>query len=209
MNGISKIFDYWTSGGLLLIPIGVVSFLIWAYFLGLHRHLNAFLKSPADLGDRIKHDIERGKKLSEISKWLLEFDGIIPVWASRVLRKAGSGVDVSSMMNECRLTEFPRIEHEMTVLSAFVAAAPMLGLLGTVLGMTTTFWAVSQHSVDTTNLVAGGISQALITTQLGLVSAIPGVFGLAYLRHMYEQLKTKVNVIEIHLSLAIQRHGGK
>ena len=207
MSVFLKAFVYWASGGLLLIPIGIVSFLIWMYFLGIHRHLKTVLKSPPDLGDRIKRYLEEGKNPNEIGRWLSKSDGIIPKWASRVLAKAVRGGDVSDIMNECRLTELPFIKHEMTILSALVIAAPMLGLLGTVLGMTTTFWAVSQTSADTTNLVAGGISQALITTQLGLVSAIPGVFGLAYLRHMYEQLKTRTNILERHLSLAIHKFG--
>lgn len=205
MSIFLKAFDYWVSGGLLLIPIGIVSFLIWVYFLSLHRHLKTILKSPPDLGDRIKRYLEEGKSLSEVNRWLSKFDGIIPEWASRVLMGVVRGVDVSDTMNECRVKELPLIEREMTILSALVIAAPMLGLLGTVLGMTTTFWAVAQQSADTTDMVAGGISQALITTQLGLVSAIPGVFGLAYLRHMYGQLETKINILEKHLSLTIQR----
>ena len=155
IDAFSKVFDYWASGGLLLIPIGIVSFLIWIYFLGIHQYLKTIITSPHNL------------------------------------------------------VELPRIEHEMTILSALVIAAPLLGLLGTVLGMTTTFRAVSQQSADTTNMVAGGISQALITTQLGLVSAIPGVFGLAYLRHMYRQLKIKIDILEKHLFLATHKFGVK
>ena len=209
MSAISKAFDYWVSGGLLLIPIGIVSFFIWVYFLGLRKHLGVFLKSPPDLGDRIKRYFEDGRSLSEINGWLLKLGGVIPEWASQALAGAVKGISVSDTFNECRLARLVHVQREMAVLSALVAAAPMLGLLGTVLGMTTTFWAVSQQSADTSNLIAGGISQALITTQLGLVSAIPGVFGLAYLRHIYGQLHTGISILEKHLSLVIQKFGMK
>ena len=207
MSAVFKAFDYWASGGLLLIPIGIVSFLIWMYFLSVHRYLKTALASPPDLGDRIKSYLEMQgySNLSKLNRWLSELDGIVPEWASKALVRNAKGVKISDTMNECRLVELPQIEHEMTILSALVIAAPMLGLLGTVLGMTTTFCAVSQQSADTTNMVSGGISQALITTQLGLVSAIPGVFGLAYLRHMYRQLKIKIDILERHLSLAIRK----
>ena len=208
MSAVFKVFHYWASGGLLLIPIGIVSFLIWMYFLSVHRYLKTALASPPDLGDRIKSYFEAGE-FQFLSPnpipWLSKLDGIVPEWASKALARNVKGVKISDTMNECRLVELPRIEHEMTILSALVIAAPMLGLLGTVLGMTTTFCAVSQQSADTTNMVSGGISQALITTQLGLVSAIPGVFGLAYLRHMYGQLKIKIDILERHLSLAIRK----
>ncbi len=79
--------------------------------------------------------------------------------------------------------------RERLVLSALTAVAPLLGLMGTVTGMILTFAGVSAMSGDTSVTVAGGISQALITTQTGLVIAIPGVFGLAHLRRKSRELQ--------------------
>jgi len=91
--------------------------------------------------------------------------------------------DVSSMeeiqtrFEEVRLSEVPRINLSIVVLSILVNTAPLMGLLGTVLGMLTTFRGISMGGADkTTDLVAKGISEALITTQMGLFLAIPGYF---------------------------------
>ena len=92
----------------------------------------------------------------------------------------------------------------MLILTALVTAAPLLGLLGTVLGMIDTFWAVSQYGVDTANLIAGGISQALITTQFGLVTALPGVFGLMRLQRMYRQLELLFVSYENHMAFTLR-----
>ena len=70
--------------------------------------------------------------------------------------------------------------------------SPLLGLLGTVIGMILTFQAISLFGTGDPKLMAGGISQALVTTVLGLVAAIPLLFGhsvVAYLsRSMIQQL---------------------
>lgn len=77
------------------------------------------------------------------------------------------------------------ISHDLHFMAALVAAAPLLGLLGTVIGMMDAFHAtavLSTVSPDTASL-ASGIGKALITTQAGLAAAIPGTFALAHLRH--------------------------
>jgi biopolymer transport protein ExbB len=76
------------------------------------------------------------------------------------------------------------LRRDLVVVGALTAVAPLLGLLGTVFGMIHTFDAVATISGNTGTRVAAGISQALITTQFGLVVAVPGVFGLARLRRM-------------------------
>ncbi len=74
--------------------------------------------------------------------------------------------------------------RDLGVLAALTAAAPLVGLLGTVLGMVDTFDAVSALGGDPGERIAGGIRQALVTTQFGLLIAIPGVFGLARLQRL-------------------------
>jgi len=77
-------------------------------------------------------------------------------------------------------------------LTALTAVAPLLGLLGTVVGMIETFEAVSTVGGTTGSRVASGISQALITTQFGLIVAVPGVFGVANLRRLLGHVETRV-----------------
>ncbi|MCC5843831.1 MAG: MotA/TolQ/ExbB proton channel family protein [Verrucomicrobia bacterium] len=74
--------------------------------------------------------------------------------------------------------------RDLGILAAFTAAAPLVGLLGTVLGMVETFDAVSEIAGEPGRRMAGGIRQALVTTQFGLLIAIPGVFGLARLQRL-------------------------
>ena len=75
------------------------------------------------------------------------------------------------------------ISHEIRFMAALVAAAPLLGLLGTVIGMMDTFHAAANASATDASALASGIGKALVTTQAGLAAAIPGALAMAHLRH--------------------------
>lgn len=79
-------------------------------------------------------------------------------------------------LSEAVLRETPALERGQSLLRLFVAAAPLLGLLGTVTGMIVTFQAITVFGTGDPRLMADGISQALVTTVQGLVVAIPLLF---------------------------------
>ncbi|HAU05137.1 MAG TPA: energy transducer TonB, partial [Pseudoalteromonas shioyasakiensis] len=78
--------------------------------------------------------------------------------------------------SEAIIREMPKITRNLTLIKIISVVAPLLGLLGTVTGMINTFQAITLFGTGDPKLMAGGISQALVTTVLGLVVAIPTVF---------------------------------
>ncbi len=76
-------------------------------------------------------------------------------------------------LDEAILRETPSIERGLVTLAILAAVAPMLGLLGTVSGMIETFQSITLFGTGDPKLMSGGISQALVTTELGLAVAIP------------------------------------
>ena len=76
-------------------------------------------------------------------------------------------------MDEAILKSTPPLEKGIGTIKILAAVAPLLGLLGTVTGMIATFQSITLFGTGDPKLMAGGISQALITTVLGLVCAIP------------------------------------
>ncbi|TGD76163.1 energy transducer TonB [Mangrovimicrobium sediminis] len=76
-------------------------------------------------------------------------------------------------LSEAVLEEVPRINRYLPLLKIVAAVAPLMGLLGTVTGMIVTFQAITLFGAGDPRLMAGGISQALVTTVLGLCVAIP------------------------------------
>ncbi len=83
---------------------------------------------------------------------------------------------LESLLDEAILRETPKLESGQSLLKLFAAVAPLLGLLGTVTGMIATFQSISLFGTGDPKLMASGISQALVTTMLGLIAAIPLLF---------------------------------
>jgi biopolymer transport protein ExbB len=78
-----------------------------------------------------------------------------------------------SVLQEAILHQLPRVEKGLSVLAVLGAVAPLLGLLGTVTGMINTFRVITLFGTGDPKLMSGGISEALVTTELGLAVAIP------------------------------------
>lgn len=87
--------------------------------------------------------------------------------------KAADTETLQLKLDEAILKELPALERGLSTLKVIIAVAPMLGLLGTVTGMITTFEVITLFGSGDPKMMAGGISQALVTTVQGLVTAIP------------------------------------
>jgi len=110
--------------------------------------------------------------------------------ASRPLRRLleegvehrdASREDLEEMMHESILIEVPPLERYLSLLAVGAAVSPLLGLLGTVTGMISTFRLIAIFGTGDAKLLSGGISEALITTEAGLVVAIPLLLLHAFL----------------------------
>jgi biopolymer transport protein ExbB len=98
--------------------------------------------------------------------------------ASRVLSSTLEHIDedreeLEDVVSESILHEMPTLERFGSTILVFAAVAPLLGLLGTVTGMISTFDIITEFGTGDPKLLSGGISEALVTTQLGLIVAIP------------------------------------
>lgn len=98
-----------------------------------------------------------------------------------------------------RLAAFDTFSRRIRFVERLVMAAPLLGLLGTVMGMYLTFQGISLVSADTMDYMANGVSQALVTTQVGLVIALPGLFGARIARRWHHRLEARMAQIESNL----------
>jgi len=80
---------------------------------------------------------------------------------------------VALKLDDAILKELPKLESGLNLVKVLAATAPLLGLLGTVIGMINTFQAITLFGTGDPQIMAGGISEALVTTVLGLIAAIP------------------------------------
>jgi biopolymer transport protein ExbB len=154
--------------------------------------------------ERLEHE-----SANEVVEELASMRGAIPRITRHVILRMRAGLPFREACSQCRASETSRFSYGLIVLGALVVAAPLFGLLGTVLGMIDTFNAVAANSSETADLVAGGISKALITTQVGLVAALPGTLGLAHVFRLYRRLMNAVDLCETRLALLFEHANGK
>ncbi len=108
-----------------------------------------------------------------------------------------SAAQVRGRFDEVRLALVNLIERRTRFVSTLVAAAPLLGLLGTVLGMLQTFFGISTSGgAETAGVVAAGISEALVTTQTGLTIALPGLFMVMVIQRRRHALEARIARLE-------------
>lgn len=196
--------------------------------------LDTFVLTPS-LQDRIKQGKEVGAVIIVLGviSVLLAVIRILSLWSTggavrrqvkakkssksnplgRVLMayEANSNADVETLelkLDEAILKEVPKLERGLNTLKVVAAVAPMLGLLGTVTGMILTFQSIQLYGAGDPKMMAGGISQALMTTVLGLVVAIPILLLHSFAAGMS---KSVVQILEEQAAgiIARQAEGGR
>jgi len=108
--------------------------------------------------------------------------------------------DLNVRFNELHATRIAPFNRDLRFMKRCVSTAPLLGLLGTVTGMLATFQALASGAggQKTMDMVAGGISEALITTETGLVIALPGLifqYHLARDRDRYQAFLARLQTV--------------
>lgn len=106
-------------------------------------------------------------------------------------------------LDEAIIKEMPGIQRGLPVVKILAVIAPMLGLLGTVSGMIETFQSIALFGSGDPKMMAGGISQALVTTVLGLVAAIPLLFFHSL---MSTKARRCISVLEEQSAGIVARH---
>ncbi|WP_318010325.1 MotA/TolQ/ExbB proton channel family protein [Modicisalibacter tunisiensis] len=110
---------------------------------------------------------------------------------------------LEARLDEALLAEQPRLERGQPLVKLLAAVAPLLGLLGTVTGMIVTFQSITVFGTGDPQLMAGGISQALVTTVLGLITAVPLLFAQTALS---SRSRTLIGVLEGRASAVLAEH---
>jgi len=112
---------------------------------------------------------------------------------------------LESVLQESILRELPRLERGLSPLAVFGAVAPLLGLLGTVTGMIETFNVITVYGTGDPKLMSSGISEALVTTEVGLVIAIPIILVHNFLSRRVDAIVAEMEEKAVSLTNIIER----
>jgi biopolymer transport protein ExbB len=135
-----------------------------------------------------------------LSRRLREQRAGLPARAEEYALGAGPHPEaIRERLLEIRTAEVSPFGRQLDILRALVVSAPLLGLLGTVRGMIATFLVLSARGTASIELISTGISEALVTTQVGLVIALPGLFGAYSIQRGLRDLDAALDQLESHL----------
>lgn len=178
LNSIWPLFtDIIKSGGLIMYPIITISVLVW--MLGLQKFYSLI---------KIEHSFKMFCKYQNNTGWT-PFNRFSEIAKHRNF----SNKEFSSVFDEMMIETIPALESGFSSMSSLIAAAPLLGLLGTVIGMIKTFAVIMQFGIGNPHMMAEGISIALLTTQAGLTAAFPGMLFHNWLIERKENLIANIN----------------
>jgi len=110
-----------------------------------------------------------------------------------------------SVLQEAILHELPLLQRGLAMLAVLGAVAPLLGLLGTITGMIATFQVITVHGAGDPRLMSGGISEALVTTEIGLGVAIPVLLIHTWLKRRADHVIGDMEEQAMHLVNTIDR----
>src|ERR671914_580785 len=196
-------FEIVKAGGIMMGPIILASVIAAAIFLERLWTLQAKRVLPAELTDKVWRWVEQ-RQIQE--KHIFALQQTSPPGKILAAGLANRHRD-RSIIKESIEDTGRHVVHELDrfigTLGTIASLSPLMGLLGTVLGMIRTLNAITTEGIGTPAALAGGIAEALITTAAGLTVAIPALIGYKYLRGRVEALVVQMEKEAIKLVQAM------
>lgn len=198
-------FELVKAGGWLMLPIIICSILALAIVAERLWSLQRSRVMPRQLVAQIWQWSQSGELTDERIQGLRQGSPLGRVLAAGLVNRSHSREVMKESIEESGRHVVHELERFLNTLGTIAAITPLLGLLGTVLGMITVFSVITDVGVGNPGELAGGISQALITTAAGLTVAIPSLFFYRYFRGKVDELV--VSMEQEALKLVEVMHG--
>lgn len=199
---MEHILDFLHKGGFIIYPLLLSSIVGLAVVIEKSlalRRKKVIIPEIVNVIDNIKSGSDIGMALSICDKHDGPFPNIIKVGLENRNRPKD---EVKEVITDYGRQEVHQLEKGLVILETIAGIAPLLGLLGTVIGILKVFNVISEMGVGQATAMAGGISEALITTIVGLSIGIPAVVGYNFFTNKAETL---VLEIEKYSSLLTQK----
>ena len=197
-SALETILSTWETGGWVMIALALLALVIYStaarllfslHYPGIKR------ASDADVRGWLRQPEKAPRRIRELVRYTQD--------------EVRSVRDMEGRFREVEAQLVPNVDRSITALGVMVVAAPLFGLLGTVSGMLLTFKAISLGGSSVSEIVARGISEALVATQTGLTVAIPGwMVAFVAKRWRAEFVSFLLRLESISLRAYGDRHGG-
>jgi len=189
-----------TGGGWLMIPIFACSLISVSLILERFFSLRRARAYSKDLMDNIR-EILKHNRVSEAINLCEETGGPLAfILKAGLLKHGRSRGEIRESVEDAGLLVIPSLERYLSVLATIANITPLLGLLGTVVGMTEAFMVIQSHGgAVTPGDLAGGIGTALLTTVWGLIVAIPTLVAYNYFVTKVDNMVWEMEILSSEL----------
>ena len=189
-------YKYFVEGGMMMWLLGALSILglgtileRTAYFFKNERDLKG------DFKDQIIKLVRLGKE-DEAIEFCKKTNNSVSRTVKSILLAYKYENDMyeskEKLMKEKALEQIENLEKRLSILGIVSFISPMAGLLGTVLGMIKSFKAIALQGAGDPNVVANGISEALVTTAAGLLIAIPAIIAYNFFNRKVDKIMMQI-----------------
>ncbi len=193
------VLDLLSKGGFVLIIILLLSVIAVYIFVERYRTIMAASKTPDNFINEIRDKVTRGD-IEGAKIQCAHVDSPIARMIEKGVSRIGSSLkNIEVSIENVGKIEIYRLEKNLSILATIAGAAPMIGFLGTVIGMIKAFIAIAQEEGSVSpKLLSQGIYEAMITTAAGLVVGIIAYLGYNYLVTRVQKLvhKMEYNSVE-------------
>ncbi|MGD9124679.1 MAG: MotA/TolQ/ExbB proton channel family protein [Desulfarculaceae bacterium] len=185
MSALDSLWRFIVAGGPVMFPLIVLSLWMWGLVLVKMLWLLRIAREEVRLADLLEC-LDKGSE----PPWTWAPAG----WAVEQFLTLRSHEPETDLLywNASVLRQIPLLWRHLTTLLMLSGVAPLLGLLGTVAGMISTFEVIGQFGTGNAQALAAGISEALITTETGLLIAVPGLFASYMMRRRIRREQQKL-----------------
>lgn len=192
-----EMHHYLSQGGTVMVPLMACSCIMWTLIL-----------------DRVIF-------FARLEKKDIEFHTLVRILEKQTLPQKAGGIRAhlvrhlmanrthdpmvdKRILDQCAMSMRPALERHLAAIAVLAAVSPLFGLLGTVTGMISTFDVITLFGTGNAKAMAGGISEALVTTQSGLVVSIPGFFMSVLLYKESARAKSRLSEAVIRLKRNVE-----
>ena len=197
--------DELRAGGAVMIPLLILAGFALLVALIKVLQLYTIRLRRRNVVDRILRCLENGDHTAAETLAARQGATWRPVLEAGITHWREDPEMAGELMQERILARLPVLERLLAVLAVTAAAAPLLGLLGTVTGMIRTFDLIRLFGTGDARYLSGGISEALITTKFGLIVAIPALIAHALLSRRVRRIVGMLDEHVIHFVQGLRR----
>lgn len=202
-------FEIVKAGGPVMVPIVLASIIAAAIFLERLWTLQQRRVLPAELTEKVWKWVEQRQIQDKHIAALQQNSPLGKILAAGLANRHRERVIIKEAIEDAGRHVVHELERFIGALGTIASVSPLLGLLGTVIGMISTFNAIRTEGVGDPAALGGGIAQALITTAAGLTVAIPALLGYKYLRGRVSNLVVQMEKESIKLVQAMEEQHGQ